>query len=56
MQGGLPEGRRQSLDVYKRQGLGTTVEITLPIITSDRDVRNTQALDGGSGRKGAALG
>ncbi len=49
-------GEEYGLHVFSMPGLGTTVEITLPIITSDRDVRNTQALDGGSGRKGAALG
>ena len=37
-------GEEYGLHVYSMPELGTTVEITLPIITSDRDVRNREVL------------
>ena len=37
-------GEEYGLHVFSMPGMGTTVEITLPIITSDRDVRNTEVL------------
>ena len=37
-------GEEYGLHVFSMPGLGTTVEITLPIITSDRDVRNREVL------------
>ncbi len=37
-------GEEYGLHVYSMPGMGTTVEITMPIITSDREVRNTEAL------------
>lgn len=37
-------GEEYGLHVFSMPTLGTTVEITLPIITSDRDVRNREVL------------
>ena len=37
-------GEEYGLHVFSMPGLGTTVDITLPIITSDRDVRNREVL------------
>ena len=37
-------GEEYGLHVFSMPGLGTTVEITLPIITSDRDVKNKEVL------------
>ena len=37
-------GEEYGLHVYSMPGMGTTVEIRLPIITSDRDIANKEVL------------
>lgn len=37
-------GEEYGMHVFSMPGMGTTVEITLPIITSDRDVKNREVL------------
>ena len=37
-------GEEYGLHVYSMPGMGTTVEIHLPIITSDRDIANKEVL------------
>ena len=37
-------GEEYGLHVFSMPGLGTDVEITLPAITSDREVKNKEAL------------